>query len=232
MAGRLIVVGGHSRHVGKTASVAAILRCLAPSAWTAVKISAHKHGAGAASVEERDGNSGSQTARYLQAGASRAFLLRAPDEKVRDAAERIAWMRGAGQSVIAESNRLVEHCRPDLTLFVVAPSIRDWKPSSAACLRRAGALLILGEADLPPEAVAVGGERVRTLPLFRLQPGGEPPRQLRAWLRRRLDDQCSNTAGPNELSISALHCPSTSRRNTDVAVSCQENPSPFASVPA
>ena len=41
--GRLIVVGGHSRGVGKTAVIAHLLRTLGWTGVEAVKISAHRH---------------------------------------------------------------------------------------------------------------------------------------------------------------------------------------------
>lgn len=183
MSGLLIVVGGHSRHVGKTATVEIILASLLPVAWTGVKISGHSHGGGEVGLEETDPFSGTQTARYLVAGAQRALLLRVPDKGVTSAAEQVERMRSAGQNVIAESNRLVAYCRPDLVLFVVSPSIRDWKPSSTVCISRADALVILGDGELPPEAVAAGGIRVRTLPVFRLQPGGGRSTALAEWIR-------------------------------------------------
>jgi hypothetical protein len=186
MAGLLVVVGGHSRHVGKTTTVERILSGLLPAEWTGVKISGHSHGGGESVLEETDPLSGTQTARYLVAGARRAVLLRAPDNSVPAAAGQVARMRAAGQNLIVESNRLVAHCIPDLVLFVVSPSIQDWKASSTICLHRADALVILGNEELPPEAIAMGGTRVTTLPLFRLQPRGEHSTALVEWMQRSL----------------------------------------------
>lgn len=186
--GRLVVVGGHSRHVGKTSVVSEILRCLQPSEWAAVKISSHSHGTAAGLIEEEgDAASASQAARYLRAGARRAFLMRATNEQFPAAAEPILRMVASGRSIIVESNRLVAHCRPDLVIFVVAPGIADWKPSSAICLRSADAVVMAGEGDLPLEAVELGGHGAKTLPLFRLERNHEDRSALAAWLRCKLE---------------------------------------------
>jgi len=136
--GRLIVVGGHSRGVGKTSLIAALLPRLPVGKWVAVKISSHRHGDGSAGFavsEERDAACDTPQARWLAAGANRAFLLRARDEAMCEAA---AWVRtrlDRGYDLIVESNRIVRYLRPDMVLFVVAPTITDWKASSGDCLR-------------------------------------------------------------------------------------------------
>jgi hypothetical protein len=141
----LIVVGGHSRGVGKTLLVEQLLRGSAGANWIAVKISAHRHAPDGADVplieEARDATARTQTGRYLAAGASRAFLVRAPDRALVHAAAFIQSMRAAGAHVIVESNRLVRHVRPDLLLFVVDPRIADWKDSSDECVRSPAAVI-------------------------------------------------------------------------------------------
>ncbi len=186
-AGRLIVVGGHSRHVGKTTVVAAALAVLRPRSWVAIKISSHLHGSGTGLLEETDAGSGSQSARYLQAGARKAFLLRAPDERFTEAAGAVRNMIETGQDVIVESNRLVAWCRPDLVLFVTSPAISDWKPSSSLCLGAADAVVISGEGKWPDKALTFLDRAALALPYFRLDAGQQCPAGLVAWLRRRLE---------------------------------------------
>ena len=75
----LVAVGGHSRGVGKTAVVAALIRALPECGWTAVKVSPHFHGQehrhSWALVEETDRSGSGDTCRYLAAGAMRSFGL-------------------------------------------------------------------------------------------------------------------------------------------------------------
>ena len=87
----IVVVGGHSRSVGKTSVAAAIIARLPEMRWTAFKITQFGHGFCTADgepcdcqtdehtvavSEERDRSSGTDSARYLAAGAVRSFWVR------------------------------------------------------------------------------------------------------------------------------------------------------------
>lgn len=182
-AGKLVVVGGHSRHVGKTCVMEAILRATPPMVWNAVKVSSHRHreaGAPDALLEEHAvPHAQDQTARYLAAGAQRSFLLRAADAALPTAVAPIVQMRGSGQNLLVESNRIVQHMKPDLVLFVIQPGNADWKPSSGPCLQAADAIIVSGEGELPDAAR-------REVPVFRLTSCGAPPAGLSEWLRQRI----------------------------------------------
>jgi hypothetical protein len=132
--GALIVVGGHSRGVGKTSVIERLLRAR-HGCWIAIKISAHRHAPEGTSVplieETRAPSSLTQTGRYLAAGARRAFLVRAPDAALPQVAALIDAFCTEGSNVLVESNRIVQYVRPDVCLFVVDPCIDDWKPSSS-----------------------------------------------------------------------------------------------------
>jgi hypothetical protein len=154
--GALLVVGGHSRGVGKTTLVERLLGDRCGETWIAVKISAHRHapeGASAPLIEEARGpDPQSQTGRYLVAGARRAFLVRAPDAAMAQAAAFIERLRAGGSNVIVESNRIVQYVTPDALIFVIDPRIADWKPSSDACLAAADAVVYATRSGLrlPP----------------------------------------------------------------------------------
>lgn len=196
--GRLIVVGGHSRHVGKTTVVAAALTALRPANWVAIKISSHSHGSGSGLVEETDPHSGSPSARYLQAGALRAFLLRAPDERMIDASDTVRDLIQSGQDVIAESNRLVACFRPDLVLFATSPSISDWKPSANLCLEAADAVVVSGEGNWLESAPASLDRALLSVPQFRMDTGRQCVDGLAAWLRQRLNHSTFALPAPRE----------------------------------
>ena len=145
--GKLVLVGGHSRGVGKTAVGTNLLRAFGGS-WIAVKVSSHRHAAIGnpmlSVVEETAPSDSNQSGRYLAAGAARAFLARAPEEGLDDAAGLVESLLDSGSNVVVESNRLIHYCRPDLVLFVIDPLIADWKASSGACFRRADVLVMVG----------------------------------------------------------------------------------------
>ncbi len=185
----LVVVGGHSRAVGKTATIEHILRARCREPWTAVKISAHRH-AGTNSAaplvdETHHASPLTQTGRYLEAGARRAFLCRTPEARLSDTAAFLRQLVADGTNVIVESNRITRFVRPDLVLFVVSPSVTDWKASSTACLAAAGALITRERADTVPAALAAQATGLRGRPVFEMDGDRRVP-GLDAWLDARL----------------------------------------------
>jgi hypothetical protein len=147
--GRLIVVGGQSRKVGKSALVVDLIERLREVQWTAVKITPHVksgcpvRGAGCGCGREehtfairQEGRAGptGDTCRFLAAGARRAIWLETKEGRLVDALSPLCLaLRHAG-NVIIESNAIVEFWRPDLCLMVVDPRRRDFKPSAQNAL--------------------------------------------------------------------------------------------------
>jgi Ni2+-binding GTPase involved in maturation of urease and hydrogenase len=218
MPGRVIVVGGHSRGVGKTALVAALVRTLRARgrAVVTVKVSAHRHGAASVVEEDRVSSPWTSTGRCLAAGAARAFLCRCPDEHLAAAATLVHELRASGADVVVESNRMAARLDPDLTLFVVSAGTSDWKPSSAACLARADAIVLSRGTDVAP---------LRVWPY--LEPEGRAARLafsagwrvsgLERWLARR--QRWTRRSTKNTLSHTAKS-PASPNDNTEVACIC------------
>jgi hypothetical protein len=173
--GALVLVGGHSRGVGKTLTIERVLWARRGEPWVAVKVSAHRHGSAGCALsvdEDTTANGETQTGRYLLAGAARAFLLRAPDAQLAAAARFVNTLRSEGANTVVESNRLVDWVVPDRVLFAVAPLIDDWKPSSARILTRADALVVC-TAGGPAAAAAVPAADARSRAVFRLTVRGD-----------------------------------------------------------
>ncbi len=161
----LVVVGGHSRNIGKTSAVAGIIRKLRGQHWTAVKITQYGHGicshAGEAcgcetepdhpfALTEEYEPSGTDSGRFLAAGAERSFWLRAPMGELARARTSLRKILDQSQNVIIESNSVLELVEPDLFLMVLDFSCRDFKPSSLRFLDRADAFLVVDQGlNLP-----------------------------------------------------------------------------------
>lgn len=129
--GQVIVVGGHSRGVGKTALVTELVRALAPARVATVKVSRHRHGHDASVVEEFVPSAHTSTGRCLRAGAARAFLCRCPDDRLPVARQLVHELAAAGWTTVVESNRMAPLLRADLTCFVIGANTDDWKASSS-----------------------------------------------------------------------------------------------------
>lgn len=172
--GVLIAVGGHSRRVGKTSMMEAILRSMPRMEWHAYKISRHRHDG---EVPPTGDLRTEQTERYLAAGAATARLLRLTDEAFGSGVRELELLLRAGRNVVVESNRTGGYLAADVTLFVIDPGNADWKASSAACLSRADALVLAGPGAWPPMPPRV---------VFGLTQWDQTPTGFAGWLRERL----------------------------------------------
>jgi hypothetical protein len=154
----LVVVGGHSRNIGKTSVVAGIIRKLRDWNWTAVKITQYGHGvcshAGEAcgcetepehpfALSEEFEPSKTDSGRFLAAGAVRSLWLRTPMGELFRAKTTIAKILNQSENVIMESNSVLELVEPDLFLMVLDFACQDFKPSSLRFMDRADAFLLI-----------------------------------------------------------------------------------------
>jgi hypothetical protein len=169
----LVVVGGHSRNIGKTSVVAGLIRKLRGRKWTAAKItlygnSACAHDGGACGCEPESGEtfelteeyerSDTDTGRYLAAGAERSFWLRAPAGELAQATGTIRKMIAGSQNLIVESNSILEVVTPDVFLMVLDFGCEDFKASSLRFMDRADAFVVVDSGINAPlwEDVARG----------------------------------------------------------------------------
>ena len=139
------MVGGHSRNVGKTSVVEGIIRSFPDLGWTAVKITQFGHGVCSvngescgcsvsehqyALTEEREKDSGTDTSRFLAAGAKRSLWIRTKQGELFTALPALKEAINGDAAVIIESNSLRRFMKPDLYLQVLDPSNLDFKSSA------------------------------------------------------------------------------------------------------
>jgi len=155
----LVVVGGHSRNIGKTSVVAGLIRRLCDRHWTAVKITQYGHGIcsnegkacecapGAVehpfALTEEYEPSRTDSGRFLAAGAERSFWLRTPAGELARAAGTVQKLLRQSGNVIVESNSILELVEPDLFLMVLDFACQDFKASSLRFMDRADAFLVV-----------------------------------------------------------------------------------------
>jgi hypothetical protein len=172
---RLIVVGGHTRSIGKTQLVCDVIRAFPRTEWVAGKITQYGHGVCAQNGEncdcapdehacaldwEKQSDTGTDSARFLQAGAKRSFWLRTKQgylaeglPLLRNALNEVVNESGgsANRALIVESNSLMQFVKPSLYFAVIDPLKDDFKESAQIALDRAHALVMRGEVgDSPP----------------------------------------------------------------------------------
>ncbi len=160
----LVVVGGHSRSVGKTSVVAGLIAALPEYNWTALKITQYGHGICSANggpcdcvtddhtraiTEEHDRSGESDTSRFLAAGAARSLWVRTRQGMLAEAMPDIRRKIASAENVIMESNSVVRFLRPDLYLSVLDAETADFKESAREFLDRADALILHKTAETP-----------------------------------------------------------------------------------
>ena len=169
----LVVVGGHSRNIGKTSVVASLIRRLRNRKWTAVKITQYGHGVcshvGEAcgcetepehpfAISEEYEPTGTDSGRFLAAGAERSFWLRTPMGELTCAQATLRKILDQNENVIIESNSVLELVQPDLFLMVLDFGCEDFKASSLRFMDRADAFLVIDRGINAPlrEEIARG----------------------------------------------------------------------------
>src|ERR1017187_4644402 len=111
----IVVIGGHSRNVGKTSVVAGLIAALPEFAWAAMKITQDGHGVCSldgdschcatdhhtwAISEEKDRWGKSDTSRFLLAGAARVWWVRTEQGRLAEAMPTIRRRLAESQNVI------------------------------------------------------------------------------------------------------------------------------------
>ncbi|NLT65620.1 MAG: hypothetical protein GXX84_03365 [Acidobacteria bacterium] len=143
---KTVVIGGHASKTGKTSVATALIRAFPDRAWTAMKISSHLHQTealphGIAIHEERSRDGGSDSSRYLAAGAARAFWIRVDRGKDDELISGLAPVLATGDLFLIESNRILRCLRPDLCIMVVNCRVQEFKESARAGLTQADAVV-------------------------------------------------------------------------------------------
>ncbi len=171
----LIGIGGGHSDSGKTTLACAILKEFV--GWSAIKSGSDSMYTSVVDDPEVLSEPGTDTAAFLEAGASAAVLVKAPKEELPEALvlafERLDSLSDL-PGVVVEGNSAIEVLSPDIVIFSF-DAFSEIKESSKAVFELADALVCSGA--MPEEAA---GQR----PVFR---NGETE-ALIAFVKERLDE--------------------------------------------
>jgi hypothetical protein len=229
---RLIVIGGHTRTIGKTQLVCDVISAFPEARWIAGKITQYGHGVCAQNGHdcdcapdehicaiswEKSVTTGTDSSRFLAAGAQRSFWLRTKQGFLAEglpilrnelheiyAAENPNGNSDDGKSrtldvpilltkplaLIVESNSLMQFVKPTLFFSVVAPAKEDFKDSARAALNRADALVVRGggiTASGEPLWTKIPAKLLREKPSVNPAEGEPLPEPLEVLVRRALE---------------------------------------------
>jgi molybdopterin-guanine dinucleotide biosynthesis protein len=157
----ILVVGGHSRNIGKTSVMEGLIRGLQGMHWTAFKVTQFGHGMCSANgepcdcvtaehtlavSEERSLESGTDTSRYLAAGAVRSL-----------------WVRTRMGDLAEAMPRIRKELERD-------PTVEDFKDSARFYLDRADAVLVPEGTLGRPGWKGVSLKLVENTPILAMRP--------------------------------------------------------------
>jgi len=210
----IVVIGGHSRSVGKTSVVAGLISALREYDWTAVKITQYGHGICSANgapcdcatadhswaiSDEKDRSGESDTSRFLLAGASRALWVRTEQGRLAEAMPALRQRIAQARNVIVESNSVLKFLRPDLYLTVLDPATADFKTSAREFMDWASAVILHQPAEKSGAAWQnVSLKPVAGRPVFRITPPPYVTPEIVNFVRATLQNQ-ERIAGHTEL---------------------------------
>src|ERR1700724_2675796 len=182
---QVIVVGGHTRSIGKTQLVCDLIAALPNENWIAGKITQYGHGVCAQNGENCDcapddhvcaiswekRASETDSGRFLTAGARRSFWLRTKQGFL---AEGLPLLRSALRemepksldatgNLILESNTMLQFLKPSLYLMVLDPTKADFKESARVQMDRASAFVLRQPLHAADSAVVWAGFPVQLL---------------------------------------------------------------------
>lgn len=182
---KLICIGGASAHCGKTAVAALLLRAF--PGWAAIKVTPSRpgeacpHGEDCGACTPPDGpfeiiadpvtlaSPGKDTARFMEAGASRVLWIRALPESLPAALESALGLLSDAPGVIVESTTAIP-LLDGLHILVARAGVAEVKDSARRCLDRIDVVALNTPAspgDCPSSLLENVG---RIIPVYPMRP--------------------------------------------------------------
>lgn len=197
----LIVVGGHSRSIGKTSVVAGLIAALPDLHWTAMKITQYGHGICSANgkvcdcasddhswavTEERNRSGNSDSSRFLVSGAVRSLWVRTRQGNLAEAMPRVRKELATAENAILESNSVMRFLRPDLYITVLDAATADFKLSAQQFMDRADVVVLHNGSD-ETAWKSVSLRPVAGKPIFRITPPQYVTSELVEFVRGKME---------------------------------------------
>ncbi|MDR1726445.1 MAG: hypothetical protein LBT74_00705 [Acidobacteriota bacterium] len=204
----VVAVGGHARKVGKTSVAEGLIAALPQCRWTALKVSSHWHpldgdgrdapAAGFSIAEEAvragGGPAGGDSARFLAAGARRAFWVRVREGCMAAALPQIETLVAQAPFALVEGNEVSELVPADFRILVLNYGVAEFKESARRLVPQADALVAVSPAPSasdatpppPPPWREFVREAAKAAPLFETADPKAVPAALLDLLRSRL----------------------------------------------
>lgn len=136
----IILVGGAHAESGKTTVICSLLKRL--RGWGALKVSPVALYTSITDDPNILSKPGSDTARYIEAGAAGVVLLRTPREDLGEAFPVALGKLEGFHGVIIEGNSAIELCQPNIVIFTFGEP-EKLKESARPVMDRAGVIVCM-----------------------------------------------------------------------------------------
>ncbi|HEY4378746.1 MAG TPA: hypothetical protein VGN01_00260 [Acidobacteriaceae bacterium] len=193
----IVVIGGHSRNIGKTSVACALIAAMPERRWTAIKITQCKHdgtscdcelaGQLIAISEERNAEAKTDSSRYLAAGAVRSIWVRTRREQLAQAMPMIRDVIAQAENVLLESNSVLAFLQPEIYISVLDARIADFKASALGFLDRADAIVLTSGPLEETEWSGGVSEQLKHATKFQVAPPDYSSAALVAFVADRLE---------------------------------------------
>jgi hypothetical protein len=196
----LVVVGGHTRNIGKTSVICSIIRSTPQLQWTAIKITQYGHSVCSkdgeacecalpehpfAMQEEPDAYARTDTSRFLAAGARHSYWARTATGNLGEGIPALRRIWESTTHTIVESNSILQFVKPDLYLTVLDFAVEDFKDSSRRYLDRADAVVTVSASPVAWQRVAESLWRDK--PAFAVSPPDYFSPELAEFIQARIN---------------------------------------------
>lgn len=198
----IVVIGGHSRNVGKTSVVAGLIAKLPAYNWTAFKLTQFGHGRCSlngrpcqcetadhawAITEEKDTSGKTDSSRFLIAGAKHSFWVRTAQGQLDKAIPAIQRRLNDAENAILESNSILKFIQPDVYISVLDPATEDFKSSAQKYLERADAVILHRSGTHEPSWPGISLASATDRPVFVIDPPDYVSSEVVEFVARRLE---------------------------------------------
>ena len=197
----IVVIGGHSRNVGKTSVVAGLIARLSAYNWTAFKLTQFGHGRCSlngkpcqcetadhawAITEEKDVSGKTDSSRFLIAGAKHSYWVRTAQGQLEKAMPAIQRRLNDAENAILESNSILKFIQPDVYISVLDPANEDFKNSAQQFLERADAVILHRSGTHEPRWAGISLRSAPDRPVFVIDPPDYVNNEVVEFVEQRL----------------------------------------------
>ena len=197
----IIVIGGHTRNIGKTSVAAGLIAAFPEYGWTAIKVTQFGHGVCSingracgcaveehsfAIHEEKSHKGATDTSRFLVSGARRSLWVRTKQGRLGLAMPELLPLLISEPHIIVESNSILGFIQPDLYIVVLSFDNPDFKSSAREFLSRADAAVVIKGTAVEPGWDGLGGDALGKIPVYPAHPPEYVSEGLKEFVASRL----------------------------------------------